>query len=296
MKIADLFEKKDFLLSFEFFPPKSSESEQVLHETVNVLKGFEPDFVSITYGAGGSTREKTLQWTLDIKEKYGLEVMMHLTCIASSRREIGQIARSLKASGITNVLALRGDPPPDFMPADKTQDLRFAYELVEFLKELKGFSIGVAGYPEGHPEAASLDEDICFLKRKVEAGAQFIITQLFFENRYFFDFLKRARAAGIEVPIIPGIMPIVNLGQVKKFTQMCGATVPPRILERMEGRDAGDTLRIGVDYAIRQCAELVDAGVEGLHFYTLNRNQSTELILEGLNLPSSRREGGSGGE
>lgn len=291
MKIADLFKKRDFLLSFEFFPPKKKESEHVLHETVDALRRFHPDFVSITYGAGGSTREKTLQWTLDVKKNHGLEVMMHLTCIASSRREIARIVQTLKTSGIENVLALRGDPPPDFQPGEGRKDLGHASELVEYLKQLNGFSIGVAGYPEGHPEAASLDEDIFFLKKKVDAGAQFIITQLFFENRFFFDFENRARAAGIKVPIIPGIMPIINLGQVKKFTQMCGATVPARILNLMEGKDTGDTLRIGVDLAIRQCSELMEAGVPGLHFYTLNRNQSTELILEGLNPRFLSRKG-----
>jgi len=283
LKIADHFKKRDFLLSFEFFPPKKKESEQVLHETVDALRRYHPDFVSITYGAGGSTREKTLQWTLDIKKKHGLEVMMHLTCIASTKKEIAQIVQILKASGIENVLALRGDPPQDRKPGKGRRDLKHAFELVEYLRHLNGFSIGVAGYPEGHPEAVSIDEDLLFLKKKVDAGAQFVITQLFFENRYFLDFEKRARAAGIGVPIIPGIMPIVNLGQVKKFTQMCGATVPSRIMRLMEGKDAGDTLRIGVDLAIKQCSDLIEAGVPGLHFYTLNRNQSTQLILEGLN-------------
>lgn len=291
MKIGDLFAEKSPLLSFEFFPPKNSESENVLHETVDILRRFHPDFVSITYGAGGSTRDKTLQWTLDIRNNYGLEVMMHLTCIASSRKEIGEIARTLRDSGVANVLALRGDLPPGLPPGTTGKDLNYAYELVEYLGDLGGFSIGVAGYPEGHPEAASLEEDISFLKRKVDAGAEFIITQIFFDNRYFFDFEKRARAAGISVPIIPGIMPIVNLGQVRRFTQMCGATIPARILRRMEGKDAAESLRIGVDYATGQCAELMEAGVAGLHFYTLNRNQSTELILEGISPFFAGRKG-----
>lgn len=287
MKIVNIFKKKDFLLSFEFFPPKDSESEHVLHETVGALRRFAPDFVSITYGAGGSTRDKTLQWTLDLMED-GLEVMMHLTCIASSQEEITRIVHSLKSSGIQNILALRGDVPPDCPPPGP---LCHASDLVAYLRELDGFfSIGVAGYPEGHPEAASLEEDISYLKRKVDAGAEFILTQLFFDNRYFFDFEKRARAAGIHVPIIPGIMPIINPGQVKKFTQMCGATVPDEVLGRMERKDAGETLRIGVEYAIRQCDELMEAGASGLHFYTLNRNQATELILDGLKDFSSIRE------
>jgi methylenetetrahydrofolate reductase (NADPH) len=159
-------------------------------------------------------------------------------------------------------------------------DFHFAFELVEYLRELDGFSIGVAGYPEGHLEAPSIKKDVEYLKKKVDAGAAFVITQLFFDNRYFFDFMDRALAAGVGVPIIPGIMPIVNLGQVQKFTQMCGATVPDLIVSDMEDRDADDMMKVGVDYAVRQCRELLDMGSAGLHFYTLNRNQAMERILE----------------
>ena len=291
MKIDDLLNRKLPSLSFEFFPPKNTESEHILHETVEILRRFNPDFVSITYGAGGTTRERTLHWTLDIRERYALDVMMHLTCIASSVKEIEDVVRSLEASGVKNILALRGDPPIDLPTDEIRDDFHYAYELVEYLQELNGFSVGVAGYPEGHLEAASLDEDITFLKRKVDAGAQFIITQLFFDNRYFFDFERRARAAGITVPIVPGIMPIVNLGQVQRFTRMCGATVPARIVRQMEGKSAEDTLQIGVEYAIGQCTELLSAGAAGLHFYTLNRNQSTELILEEIGAAFSNTGG-----
>ena len=276
------------LLSFEFFPPKKPESEHLLHETVEVLSRFSPDFVSITYGAGGSTRDNTLRWTLGIKEKYDLDVMMHLTCIATSRADIQEIVEILKEHGIMNILALRGDPPRDLPTEMIKDDFHFAYELVEYLRELDGFSIGVAGYPEGHLEAPSLEKDIEYLKRKVDAGAGFVITQVFFDNRYFFDFRERARAAGVTVPIIPGIMPIVNLGQVQKFTQMCGATVPASVVEDMEGRDEEDMLKVGVDYAVDQCRQLLDAEVAGLHFYTLNRNHATERILEKIGGSFSR--------
>jgi len=276
------------LLSFEFFPPKKPESEHLLHETVEVLSRFSPDFVSITYGAGGSTRDNTLRWTLGIKEKYDLDVMMHLTCIATSRADIQAIVEILKEHGIMNILALRGDPPRDLPTEMIKDDFHFAYELVEYLRELDGFSIGVAGYPEGHLEAPSLEKDIEYLKRKVDAGAGFVITQVFFDNRYFFDFRERARAAGVTVPIIPGIMPIVNLGQVQKFTQMCGATVPASVVEDMEGRDEEDMLKVGVDYAVDQCRQLLDAKVAGLHFYTLNRNHATERILEKIGGSFSR--------
>jgi methylenetetrahydrofolate reductase (NADPH) len=280
LKIDKMLRQDKPLLSFEFFPPKKPESEHILHETVEALSRFSPDFVSVTYGAGGTTRDSTLRWTLDIKEKYRLDVMMHLTCIASSRADIQAIAATLGEHGISNILALRGDPPQD-LPAEMLKDdFHFAFELVEYLRELDGFSIGVAGYPEGHLEAPSLEKDVEYLKKKVDAGAAFVITQLFFDNRYFFDFMDRSLAAGIGVPIIPGIMPIVNLGQVQKFTQMCGATVPDLIVSDMEGRDADDMMKVGVDYAVRQCRQLLDAGAAGLHFYTLNRNQAMERILE----------------
>ncbi len=285
MKIDKILGKNRPLLSFEFFPPKKLESEYILHETVEVLSRFSPDFVSVTYGAGGSTRDNTLRWTLDIKEKYGLDVMMHLTCVASSRSDIQEIAITLKEYGISNILALRGDPPKD-LPADMLKDdFHFAFELVKYLRELNGFSIGVAGYPEGHLEAPSLEKDVEYLKKKVDAGASFVITQLFFDNRYFFDFMDRALAAGVTVPIIPGIMPIVNIGQVQKFTQMCGATVPDPIVRDMDGRDSDDMMKIGVDYAILQCQQLLEAGAAGLHFYTLNRNHATEKVLEVVGAP-----------
>jgi len=280
LKIDRILGKGQPLLSFEFFPPKKLESEHILHETVEVLSRFHPDFVSVTYGAGGSTRDNTLRWTLDIKEKYGLDVMMHLTCIASSRGDIKGIAATLKEYGVGNILALRGDPPQDLPAGMIKEDFHFAFELVEYLRELNGFSIGVAGYPEGHLEAPSLEKDVEYLKQKVDAGAGFVITQLFFDNRYFFDFMDRVLAAGISVPIIPGIMPIVNLGQVQKFTRMCGATVPDPIVLDMDGRGHEDMMKVGVDYAVRQCRQLLDSGVAGLHFYTLNHNQATERILE----------------
>lgn len=280
MKIDEILGQSRPLLSFEFFPPKKPESEHILHETVEVLSRFSPDFVSVTYGAGGSTRDSTLRWTLDIKEKHGLDVMMHLTCIASSRADIQGIATTLKEYGIKNILALRGDPPLDLPTEMIKDDFHFAYELVKYLRELDEFSVGVAGYPEGHLEAPSLEKDVEYLKKKVDAGAGFVITQLFFDNRYFFDFMDRALAAGVSVPIIPGIMPIVNLGQVQKFTQMCGATVPDPIVRDMDDRDTDDMMKVGVDYAIHQCRQLLDSGVAGLHFYTLNRNQATERILE----------------
>lgn len=279
MKISELFTKNRPLLSFEFFPPKSLESENILDETVSVLRRFRPDFVSVTYGAGGSTRVKTVDWTLRIKEKYRLNVMMHLTCIASSMTDIREIIKRLKRDEVRNILALRGDPPIDFPPAEMKHDFQYAYQLVEFLREIDAFSIGVAGYPEGHIEAPSIERDMEHLKMKIDAGADFVITQLFFENSYFYEFINRAAQQRIGVPIIAGLMPIVNIKQVKKFTDMCGATVPDRIMADMQDKNSGDMLKTGVEYAILQCRELLDFGVDGLHFYTLNRNMATEQIL-----------------
>ena len=282
MKICDLLRQGKTLLSFEFFPPKSTESENILDETVSKLKGFDPDFVSVTYGAGGSTREKTLDWTLRIKDHYGLNVMMHLTCIASSVEDINRICEELRNHDIRNILALRGDPPEGFPRHRIKRDFQYAYQLVKYLNSFNGFSIGVAGYPEGHLEAPSLEKDVEYLKRKVDAGADFIITQLFFDNGYFFRFRDRAVSAGVNVPIIPGIMPIVSLGQIQKFTEMCGATVPDHVTCHMEDKGPEDTLKIGVDYAVEQCRELLSHGVDGLHFYTLNRNRATEEVLAGV--------------
>lgn len=279
MKISDLLKKESPLLSFEFFPPKSEESEHVLDDTVGILRGYDPDFVSITYGAGGSTRNKTLDWTLRIKGEYELNVMMHLTCLGHSREDISQIIARLEQEGVENILALRGDPPKDAPPELVKEDFAYAIELVEYLRDRNGFSIGVAGHPETHMEALSPEKDIEHLKNKADAGADFIITQLFFDNHHFLDFRDRALKAGIDTPIIPGIMPITNLGQVQKFTLMCGATVPDGIVRAMYGLDEEDTLEVGVEYAVAQCRELLAEGAAGLHFYTLNRNRAIELIL-----------------
>ena len=282
LRISDLLDRKRTLLSFEFFPPKSHESEHLLDETVEALRRFSPDYVSITYGAGGSTREKTLDWTLRMRDLHGQNPMMHLTCIASSRADMDGMVERLKAEGVENILSLRGDPPKDFPEHLIQRDFEYAWQLVEYLHRADGFCQGVAGYPEGHPEAPSLARDVQFLKRKIEAGAGFVITQLFFDNRFFYDFRERLARTGMDVPVIAGIMPIVNIGQVQRFTSMCGATVPADLVRRMEGKDEADMLAIGVEHAVAQCQALLDYGVDGLHFYTLNRNRATELILQAI--------------
>ncbi len=280
MKISEIFKQKKGTLSFEFFPPKKVENEHTLFNTIEVLKKYNPDFVSITYGAGGSSQDKTIEWTLKIKKQYGLNPMMHLTCITATREFIDKIVDTLKANNIDNILALRGDLPEGF---DKSKmEFGYAYQLVGYLKGKKGFSIGVAGYPEGHPESPSLGKDVEYLKMKIDAGGDFIITQLFFDNRKFFDFLDRVNKFGINVPVVAGIMPVLNLKQVSRFTDMCGATVPLELLSKLDGKSNDDAYKIGVEYAVKQCQELIDNGVKGLHFYTLNKFNATEDILKAL--------------
>ncbi|KAA0257331.1 methylenetetrahydrofolate reductase [NAD(P)H] [Deferribacter autotrophicus] len=282
MKISEILESKKMTLSFEFFPPKKVENEKILFDTIDILKNYNPDFVSVTYGAGGSTKDKTVDWTIRILKDYNLNVMMHLTCIASSKSDIDVILEILKAEGVENILALRGDIPKDFPVEDIKKDFNYAYELVKYIREKNGFSIGVAGYPEGHLESESLEKDIEYLKLKVDSGADFVITQLFFDNNYYFEFLNRAVQVGIDVPIIPGIMPVVNLSQVQRFVEMCGATVPDELVKKLEGRTPDDMYKIGVEYAVLQCKELIENNVRGLHFYTLNKYNATKEILEGL--------------
>ncbi len=282
MKIADILRNKKMTVSFEFFPPKKVENEQVLFDTIDVLKNYNPDFVSITYGAGGSTKDKTLDWTFRLKDEYQLNPMMHLTCVSSTRLEIEKIAEILYKNGIDNILALRGDIPEAI---DKSRmEFKYAYQLIEFLKGNWDFSIGVAGYPEGHPESKTLEDDIRYLKMKVDAGGDFIITQLFFDNGRFFDFLDRVERAGINVPVLAGIMPILSLSQMKRFVDMCGVVVPKELVNSMEGKPKEEMYKIGVDYAIKQCRELIDNNVRGLHFYTLNKHNATKEILDGLGI------------
>jgi len=281
--------------SFEFFPPKTEEGERNLRATLEDLKAFEPDFVSVTYGAGGSTRERTVELTRWIKQDLGIEAMAHLTCVGASVDDLHAVLDQIEAAGIDNVLALRGDPPrgeTEWRP--HPGGLRHAGELVELIRSRYSFTVGAACFPERHPEAADLSGDLQHLKDKVDRGASFLITNLFFDNECYFAFVEEARAAGIEVPIVPGIMPVTNLGQIKTITGMCGATLPAALLEALEWRAADETavLELGVAYATLQCAELLARGAPGIHFYTLNRSPATRAILSALNLlkPWVRRE------
>ncbi len=283
------------VFSFEFFPPKTDDGERNLRATLEDLRAFDPDFVSVTYGAGGSTRHRTVELTHWIKRDLGIEAMAHLSCVGSTREELEEILDGMERVGIENVLALRGDPPKGETEwRAHPGGLRYSTELASLIGERYPFSVGAACFPEVHPQAPDLASDLRFLKAKVEAGASFLITQLFFDNELYFRFVEEARAVGIEVPILPGIMPITDVGQIKTITGMCGATIPEPLMAALEwrGADREAVLQLGVAYATLQCAELLARGAPGIHFYTLNRSPATRAILSALRLlqPWIRRE------
>ncbi len=283
------------VFSFEFFPPKTEEGEQNLRAALAALRELAPDFVSVTYGAAGSTRGLTLELTKWIKQELGIEAMAHLSCVGATRDELCVILDSLEDAGIENVLALRGDPPrgeTEWRP--HPGGLRYSSELAALIDKRYSMSIGAACFPEIHPEATDLASDLRFLKQKVDAGASFLVTQLFFDNDVYFQFVDEARAIGIDVPIIPGIMPITDVAQIKTITGMCGACIPHSLLRQLEQRAPfpSAVLQLGVSYATLQCAELLARGAPGIHFYTLNRSPATQAILAALRLlrPWVKRE------
>ena len=285
MKIIDVLKQDKPAFSFEFFPPKDNDGFDKLFETIDNLKPLNPAFVSVTYGAGGSTRSKTIGLVGRIKKEIGLESMAHLTCVGHNSDEILNVLESIKKQNVDNVLALRGDPPAGEINFTKPNNgFGYAVELVQFICERFSFCVGVAGYPEGHPESSNREEDLFHLKKKVLAGASFIVTQLFFDNKYYFDFVASLRKIGVDVPVIPGIMPIVNLKQIKRFTKMCGATIPHDLMVRLEEAqdDPESVCQIGIDHAANQCRKLLMNGAPGIHFYTLNRSRATLSVLERL--------------
>ncbi|MBN8232926.1 methylenetetrahydrofolate reductase [NAD(P)H] [Corallococcus macrosporus] len=286
MKIRNCLNPSRPSFSFEFFPPKTDAGVASLLRTVEELAPLEPGFVSVTYGAGGSTRDRTVELVTHIKQQTGIEAMAHLTCVGHTRDELRDVLRRLDAAGIENVLLLRGDPPQGQTTFEPVPGgFRYAEELVRFVREEDfNFCIGGACYPEGHVETASREDDLKHLKAKVDAGMDFVVTQLFFDNAFYFDFVERARRVGINVPIVPGIMPITNYEQVQRFTRMCGATVPMRLALQMERvKDQPDAVvQLGVAHATVQCMELLSRGVPGIHFYTLNKSPATRMIVGAL--------------
>ncbi|MDE2180172.1 MAG: methylenetetrahydrofolate reductase [NAD(P)H] [candidate division NC10 bacterium] len=289
MKIVDVYGKGKFGLSFEIFPPKSEAGNPQLFAALEALMVYRPSFVSCTYGAAGSIQEKTLELTAKISKTFGVTTAAHRTCVGSTVEEIRQWLKEAADLGIENIVALRGDPPKGQAEFKKPEGgFAYANELVAMIRqEFPRFSIAVAGYPETHQEAPSPAVDLANLKRKVNAGADAVITQLFYDNRDFFDFRRRYEEAGIATPLIPGILPVVNLGQVQRITSMCGAKIPASFLAELEAyRDDPDgQVDVGVRYAIGQCRELLDAGIPGLHFYLLNKAEATFRILQALKLP-----------
>jgi methylenetetrahydrofolate reductase (NADPH) len=287
MRIDEILSRKRPVFSFEFFPPKSDEAGRQLEKTIADLRSLEPDFVSVTYGAGGSTREKTIDIVSRIKRETGIEAMAHLTCVGSTRGDLQGVLDRLVEAGVENVLALRGDPPKgekDFVATEG--GFRYANELTQFISENYDgkLCIGGAGYPEKHIECGNPAVDLANLKRKVDAGARFLITQLFFDNRRYFEFVENARAAGIDVPIIAGVMPITNAAQIERFTMMCGASLPFRLAAELNRRrdDPQAVMQLGVAHATGQCIELLQCGAPGIHFYTLNRSIATVQVLTAL--------------
>ena len=283
MRIADAFGPgRPPVISFEFFPPKTPEAEGRLFDTVAKLAPLRPTFVSVTYGAGGTTRQLTRDIVVRIKREIGIEAMAHLTCVGHTAAELAEILDDLVAAGIENVLALRGDPPRG-QPAFAVTPGGFAHgaELAAFINGRWDVCLVGAGYPEKHLEAPDLATDLRYLKQKVAAGAQVLITQLFFEPATYFAFVERARATGIDVPIVPGIMPVTNVSQLERFTSMCGATIPASLRDLLAGvrDDEAAVTAIGIEWARDQCRALLEGGAPGLHFYTLNRSHSTQEIV-----------------
>lgn len=285
MRIDQILHERRPVFSFEFFPPKTDEGQRGLEGALADLKEDSPEYVSVTYGAGGSTRERTVEITKWIKGDLGLEAMAHLSCVGEPRERLLEILHELEAVGIENVLALRGDPPrgqTEWKP--HPGGLRYSTELIALIAESFDFCIGAACFPEVHPEAPDLAHDLRFCKQKVDAGTRFLITQLFFDNDLYFDFVEEARAAGIAVPIIPGIMPITSYSQIKTITGMCGASIPADLEHELDERadDPEAVAELGVAYATLQSSDLLARGAPGVHFYTLNKSPATRAILAAL--------------
>lgn len=287
MKIRDLFSQGKPLFSFEFFPPKTDAGMANLEKTIRELVDLNPAYVSVTYGAGGSARERTVALVTRIQDELGLCAMAHFTCVGSGKEEMGQVLDRLVDGGIENIIALRGDPPAGAEVFEQASDgFAHASELVTFIRRRFGDRICLAGagYPEGHVECRDLESDMAHLAAKVKAGADFLITQLFFDNQHYFSFVKRARAAGITVPIVPGLMPIGNLAQIERFTKMCGATIPAALFAELDRcrDDPAAVAALGVAHATAQAVELLHGGAPGIHFYTLNQSPASRVILTAL--------------
>ncbi len=289
IKITEILKRKR-TLSFEFFPPKTRQGIPAVLRAIDRLASFNPDFISVTYGAGGATQRFTEEIVTGVKKDTNLLPMAHLTCVGQTKDEIHAVLTRLERAGIENIIALRGDPPrgrTDFVPV--AGGFSHASDLIRHVSRNFAFDIAAACYPEGHLESPNLESDLEYTKLKLDLGADFLITQLFFDNRYFYSFVERARKAGIEVPILAGILPILNTQQIRRFTALCGSTIPTEIDARLERLvDDKDAVReLGIEIATEQVRELLDWGVDGVHFYVLNRSYSISKILNNLGFPQS---------
>lgn len=291
LRLREIFQHHRPTISIEFFPPKSEECDRLLSSKIKELRAFNPAYCSITYGAGGSTRERTLLWAHRLRHDFGLETMCHLTCVGHSKEELRHILEQLRDDGIENIMALRGDPPRGVDNWQPHPDgFSHAIELVRLARSVADFGIGVAGFPEVHPEATSPEDDLRHLKAKVDAGADVIITQLFYDNTDYWRFVDNARRIGITVPIVPGILPFRSLTQLEKFTTVYARTffgaarIPEHLRRRLAavGNDPEAVARLGIDYATEQCRELLEGGAPGIHFYCLNESDAVSAILRNL--------------
>jgi methylenetetrahydrofolate reductase (NADPH) len=276
------------VVSFEFFPPKTPEGDRsLLEKTIPALREAKPDFCSVTYGAGGSTRDKTLMIVDRIQRQHGLTALAHLTCVGHTREQVRELLEKIRASGCKNILALRGDPPGGGDFQTTPGGFEFAAQLVKLIRETGDFSVGVAGFPEGHIACkAGKAQDWKFLAAKVAAGADFVLTQLFFDNADYYEFRDHLARLGVTVPLVPGVIPIQSAPAIKKFTQMCGANIPAKLATRLDalGTDDAATAEFGIEYATEQCADLLKQGAPGVHFYTLNKAAPTLRVLKNLRL------------
>jgi len=280
---------KNFTLSFELFPPKTAAAEAAMYENVEHLMAFGPDVITCTYGAGGSTQKKTLEITSEVKRRFGVRVASHLTCVGSTVDQLRDYLKEASGRGVDNIVALRGDPPKGETEFKAVEGgLRYANELLGLIKrEFPSYGVAVAGYPETHQEAPSFEVDLQNLQRKVAAGADCIITQLFYDNADFFRFRSACEAVGIRVPIIPGILPVTNLGQIQRITSLCKAKLPDSFIAKLgENDDADWQFRVGVEFATQQVQELVDRGIPGIHFYVLNKSPATSAVLKAVKIES----------
>ena len=291
MSLQDAFQANQIVISFELFPPKTEKGEQNLYRHVEKLMQFQPNFITCTYGAGGSTRDKTLEIVQKVKTEFQVPVASHLTLVGSTADQLRSYLSTARDAGVDYIVALRGDPPQGSDQFVQTEGgFRYANELVELInQEFSNFGVLVAGYPETHREAPSPEIDLENLKRKVDAGADVIVTQLFYDNADFFRFRERCEAAGINVPIVPGLLPVTNLGQIKRIASLCGACLPTSFTDRLGEKDDKQwQFEVGVEFAIEQTRELIDSGIPGIHYYVLNQSPATARILEAVNVQSLR--------